>query len=83
MLSAEFTLAGSRLSLLVAGSRRGAGVELLVDGRAVASARGNDSDSFYPELWNVAAYQGRRARLRLFDTDVRAYVLVDRVLSWR
>lgn len=82
VLSPEFTLVGGRLSLLVAGSRRLSGVELVVDGRAVASAHGNDSDSMYPELWDVSAYQGRRARLRVFDQDTRGYVLLDRVLSW-
>ncbi len=81
--SPEFVLDGTRLSLLVAGSRRRGGVELIVDGRAVASARGSDSDALYPELWDVSAYQGRRARLRVFDLDPRGHVLVDRILSWR
>jgi hypothetical protein len=81
--SPEFVLEGTRLSLFVAGSRRRAGVELMVDGQAVASAHGNDSNALYPELWDVAPYQGRRARLRVFDADARGHVLLDRVRWWR
>jgi hypothetical protein len=83
--SPEFTLEGSALSLLVGGGGRGkkTGVELVVADQVVESAQGNGSDFMYPELWDISAYQGKRARLRVFDTDRRSHVLVDRVLLWR
>ena len=85
LLSAEFPLRGRMLSLLVGGGsrKRRVGVELIVDGKAVRSAHGNDSDFMYPELWDVAEYEGKAARLRVFDRSPRSYVLIDRVLLWQ
>jgi hypothetical protein len=85
LLSAEFPLRGRMLSLLVGGGsrQRRVGVELVVEGTAVKSAHGNDSDFMYPELWDVSAYEGKPARLRVFDRSPRSYVLIDRVLLWR
>jgi hypothetical protein len=83
--SPEFILQGRVLSLLVGGGGPGkkTGVELVVADQVVKSAQGNGSDFMYPELWDISAYQGKRARLRIFDADRRSHVLVDRVLSWR
>ncbi len=85
LLSAEFPLQGRMLSVLVGGGSRKSrvGVELLVEGNAVRSAHGNDSDFMYPVLWDVSAYEGKPARLRVFDRSPRSYVLLDRVLLWR
>lgn len=85
LLSPEFTLEGSMLSLLVAGgsSKRGTGVELVVDGAVVATASGTDSTVLAPVFWDIEAHAGKRARLRVFDRATRDYVLVDRVLLWR
>ncbi len=85
ILSGEFSLDGRVLSLLVGGgsSKQKVGVELLVDGQSARSAHGNDSDFMFPVLWDVAKYQGKVARLRVFDDSVKAHVLVDRVLIWR
>jgi hypothetical protein len=83
--SPEFTLEGRVLSLLIGGGGRAqkAGVELVVDDQVVKSAQGNGSDFMYPELWDISAHQGKRAKLRVFDADRRSHVLVDRVLAWR
>jgi hypothetical protein len=84
LLSPEFALEGRWLSLLVGGGTRKSrvGVELLVDDTAVRSAQGNDSDFLYPTFWDVSEYQGKNARLRVFDRSKDAHVLVDRVLLW-
>lgn len=85
LLSPEFTLRGSRLSLRVGGSARArrAGVELVVDGRVAFAARGNDSDVLLPVLWDITPYRGRRARLRVYDQDPGSPVWLDQVLEWR
>ena len=85
LLSPEFTLDGSMLSLLVGGgpAKRGTGVELLVDGAVVATASGTDTNVLAPVFWDIEAHAGKRARLRVFDRATRDYVLVDRVLLWR
>ncbi len=85
LLSPEFVLRGRLLSLLVGGGspRSRVGVDLLVEGQRVRSARGNGSDFMYMQLWNVSEHLGKPARLRVFDESTNAHVLVDRVLSWR
>lgn len=85
LLSPEFSLDGSVMSLLVGGGsrKRRVGVELLVADKVVRSAYGNDSDFMLVKLWDVSEYQGERARLRVFDQNIDSYVLVDRVLMWR
>lgn len=85
LLSPAFPLSGRVLSLLVGGgsAKQKVGVELLVDDQVVQRASGNDSDSLTPVFWNVAAFAGKTARLRVVDRSNRHYVLVDRVLIWR
>jgi hypothetical protein len=83
--SREFRLDGQVLSVLVAGGskKRRVGVELLVDGAVAFTASGNDSDNLFPVFWDIAALTGRPARLRVFDENPRAHVVIDRVLIWR
>jgi hypothetical protein len=82
--SPPFELKGRILSVLVGGGgrRQRVGVELLVDDVAVKSGAGLDSDFLFPWLWDITAYQGKTARLRVFDRSKEAHVLVDRVLLW-
>jgi hypothetical protein len=84
VLSPPFALKGRMLSLLVGGGGRKqrVGVELLVDDVAVRTAYGTESDFMYPELWDVSEYQGKTARLRVFDGSKNGHVLLDRVLLW-
>jgi hypothetical protein len=56
---------------------------LLVDGAAVFSASGNDSDNLLPVFWDIAPFAGKSGRLRVFDESSRAHVVLDRVLIWR
>jgi hypothetical protein len=82
--SPPFALKGRMLSVLVGGGarRQRVGVELLVDDVAVKSGAGLDSDFLFPWLWDITPYQGKEARLRVFDRSKDAHVLVDRVLLW-
>jgi hypothetical protein len=83
--SPEFPLSGSLLSLLVGGGskKRRVGVELVIDGQAVLTASGNDSDNLLPVLWNIEPFAGKTARLRVFDHSPRAHVCLDRIMVWR
>jgi hypothetical protein len=85
LTSAEFSLSGRVLSLLVGGgsSRRRVGVQLLVDGRVAFSASGNDSENLLPVFWEIGPLAGKPARLRVFDQSAKDHVLIDRVLLWR
>jgi hypothetical protein len=82
--SREFPLRGRMLSLLVGGGsrKRRVGVELLVEDKVVMSAYGNDSEFMYPEFWDVSEYEGKSARLRVFDKSASSFVMLDRVLLW-
>ncbi|MEO8181988.1 MAG: hypothetical protein ABI895_24400 [Deltaproteobacteria bacterium] len=84
LLSPAFVLQGRMLSVLIGGGSRkqGAGIELMVDDAVVQSAFGIESDIMFPALWDVSEYQGKSARLRVFDRSKDAHVLVDRVLLW-
>jgi hypothetical protein len=84
LLSPAFVLQGRLLSVLVGGGSRKqrVGVELMVDDAVVQTVSGTESDFMFPELWDVSAYQGKSARLRLFDRSKDAHVLVDRILLW-
>jgi sucrose-6-phosphate hydrolase SacC (GH32 family) len=42
-------------------------LQLMVDGRVVRQAAGWNSDSLHPQAWDVSAWRGRKARLRLVD----------------
>jgi hypothetical protein len=85
ILSPEFRLTGRLMTLLVGGgsAKQKVGVELLVGDEVVLRASGNDSDNLTPVFWNVAAFEGKSARLRVFDKSTRQRVLLDRVLCWR
>jgi hypothetical protein len=83
--SPEFRLNGRQLSLLVGGGskKRRVGVALVIDGQAVLTASGNDSDNLQPVLWNIEPFAGKTARLRVFDHSARAHTCLDRVLVWQ
>ena len=85
LTSPEFTLIGRELSLLVGGgsARRRVGVEVLIDGKPTFTISGNDSDNLFPMFWDITAYAGKPARIRLFDQNPREHVVIDRVLLWK
>ncbi len=82
LTSPPFALAGSHVGLLVGGGR-GAGtrVELVVAGAVVARASGDDTAALRYVAWDVSAWRGQQARLRLVDEAAGAwgYVQCDQV----
>jgi non-lysosomal glucosylceramidase len=84
LLSPEFTVSRRFVNLLVGGGRRpeDAFVEVVVDGAAVAKATGTDRNALSPVALDVAAYEGRTARLRVVDRAAGGWghVQLDRIV---
>ncbi|PZF56695.1 hypothetical protein DEJ23_09000 [Curtobacterium sp. MCSS17_008] len=84
LTSPAFTVDRSTLAFLVGGGRHpGAeAVQLLVDGEVVEEATGADSEELRWTSWDVRAYRGQTAQVRVVDS-LRAgwaHVMVDQVL---
>lgn len=73
LTSGSFTIDKSFVSMLVGGGKRDASsgqvlqVELLVDGAVVAAASGDNDGALNWKSWDVSAYQGKQAQLRVND----------------
>ena len=69
LLSPEFTVARRFIRFLIGGGRKPGelGMELLIDDKVVATATGSDSNKMSPANLQVAAFEGKKARLRIVD----------------
>lgn len=69
LLSPEFALQRSYINFLIgAGKRPGeAYIALMVDGKVVRAATGNDREILAPANWDVKDLQGKMARIRIVD----------------
>lgn len=67
--SGGFTIQRSYLNFLIGGGNKPAEtyVELLVDGKAVKTATGYDNERMYWITWDMRAYLGKTAVIRLVD----------------
>lgn len=85
LTSPEFRIDGRLLSLLVGGGSAShrVGVELWVDGAKQLAAAGDDTENLLPVLWDVARFEGKLGRLRVFDHHAHTHIALDRVLLWR
>ena len=81
--SAPFPLQGELLVLRVAGGRDPSRlrVELRVDDELVASATGNNSETFARHAWNITEYRGRSAVILVIDdaTGPWGHIMVDEI----
>lgn len=84
LLSPEFVVARRFVNLLVGGGRRpeDAYVEVVVDGVSVAKATGADRNALAPVALDVAAFEGRAARIRVVDRAAGGWghVQLDRIV---
>ncbi|MCA9667994.1 MAG: hypothetical protein KC503_20490 [Myxococcales bacterium] len=67
LTSERFVLRGDTISFLVGGSRRVAAFELLVEGRVMQRAHGQDSEHLRRVAWDVAPFRGKWVQLRARD----------------
>lgn len=81
-VSPSFVLNGSRLRFLIGGGDYPdtCVLRLIVDGKPVLSATGNNSDRLQPVEWDISAYRGKSAIVEIVDersVAPRGYLLVD------
>jgi len=70
MTSGEFVIDMKRISFLIGGATHDqTRVELLVNGKSIFQAHGQDNESMERVAWNVSAYSGQKARIRAVDED--------------
>jgi uncharacterized protein (DUF608 family) len=69
LTSREFTIERKFVRLLLGGGKQAGetGIEVLVDGQVVAAATGDDRNRMRWTALDVAAHEGKKARLRLVD----------------
>jgi len=79
--SREFTLSTDAISFLIGGGSNVAelGARLMVDGQAVRSTAGADTEGMHREFWDVREWRGRRAQLEIYDnaTGGWGHIMVD------
>lgn len=86
--SPEFVIETSYLHFLIAGGKHPGKtcVNLVIDGKVVETATGENSDHLKPHTWKLDAYRGENARLEIVDEatggwghiDVDHFVFSDR-----
>ncbi len=69
LTSPEFEVSENYIVFLIAGGRHPGkvGAQLLVDGKAVREATGENSLQFKSQVWDVTEFRGKKARIRVFD----------------
>lgn len=75
LTSIPFTVAGDAISFLIGGGNRldSVYVGLMVAGREVLTATGNNHESMTRVIWDVSAYRGQEARIVIVDNSNRGW----------
>lgn len=71
LTSPEFEITHNHLSFLIGGGHLPgrAGICLLIDGRTVRIATGDNAERLSWKSWNVSEFRGKRARVEIFDQE--------------
>lgn len=79
--SPEFKIDKRYLKFLVGGGNQAdrTSVNLVVDGKIVQTAVGNMSETLNEAIWDLKAYQGKKASIKVIDLDVHpwGHILAD------
>ncbi|MGC4043070.1 MAG: 3D domain-containing protein [Armatimonas sp.] len=83
-VSETFTIDGERIQFFIGGGRNDGTCELrlIVDGQAVRTQSGNNSDKLEQTFWDVTEFLGKDAHFELVDerrSGPRGYLLVDQI----
>ena len=81
LVSPEYTLDAKYMHLLVGGGRT-CGVNLVVDGKVVLSASGQETERLEWVSWNLEPYKNRKATIQVVDRDSNGWghVLCDHIV---
>ncbi len=84
LISQTFTIEKPFINFVIAGGKypKDAAIELVVNGKSVASATGNNSGSMVIKSWNVSQWQGQAAHLEIIDnaTGPWGHISVDQIV---
>lgn len=85
LTSPEFSIEKAYITFLICGGKHEneTGAELLIDGKRVFAATGNDSPQFQWVTWDVKSLQGKKATFRIFDSAKGAWghINIDHVMQ--
>lgn len=85
LTSPEFSIQDKYLCFLIGGGQHPGevGIELLVNGRAVRAATGNNSEMLSWTTWDVGDLLGQEVQLRIFDRHVGGFghINVDQIVQ--
>ncbi len=72
LTSPNFKITENFIAFLIAGGNHPGktAVQLMVDGKSVMEATGDDSLKFRPVLWDVSAFKGKSASIRIIDSEI-------------
>lgn len=81
LTSPTFTVERKYINFLIGGGREGVGMRLLVDGAEMRTASGSDSEQLRWRSWDVAEFEGKIARIVIFDQSTTGWghVNVDQI----
>ncbi len=83
LLSPEFEITRRYINFLLGGGNHHdlGGMRLIIDGEAVRTATGENSETLIWHYWDVSEFEGRKAQLEIFDqvSDGWGHVLVDQI----
>ena len=71
LTSPDFKISEKFIAFLIAGGNHPGktAVRLMVDGQSVLEATGDDSLKFRPIIWDVSAFKGKSASIRIIDSE--------------
>ena len=78
LTSPAFKITENYICFLIAGGKHPGkvGVQLIVDGKPVLDATGEDSLQFRTKVWDVTDYKGKNAQIRIYDEETGGWGII-------
>lgn len=84
LTSPAFKIESDYINFLVGGGEHlgGTGLNLIIDGKAVRTATGTDSELLSWTSWNTKDLKGKEAKIEIFDNETEGWghILVDQIM---
>lgn len=85
LTSPDFKISENFIAFLIAGGNHPGktAVQLIVDGKNVREATGDNSPKFRPIIWDVSAFKGKSVSIRIIDSETgkRGMIAVDYLMQ--